>query len=249
MTLNVLIVEDDKSNSELLKFLLHKHCSDVNLIGVAYDLKSAVLFLEDHNPHIIFLDIQLGTYETGFDLLDQIGECNSLIVFTTAYDNYAIDAIKENVFDYLLKPLSILELQKTIEKARHKLSIDVYSRLNKFRQIENVSQMNSDVIAIPNVNSIEIINKVDICYFHADGKYTDVYLTSNKVVTSSRNIKEYELLLKYDCFIRVHHSYLININKILKIEKGIGWHCIMINKVSIPVSRRKKDDLYRALNL
>lgn len=243
MTLKAVIVEDEKHSRETLRTLLEEFCEDVKIIATASSVNEAVKVLSVFSPDVVFLDIELQS-GVGFDILNQIKEPNFEIIFTTAFEKYAIKAIKFSSLDYLLKPIDLDELQQAIEKARNRLDKSV-SRQQIETLIQNLSQENprQEKICLATTSGMEFISIEDIIVCKADGSYTSFILKNKNPLLVSKHLKEYENLLADQQFMRVHNSYLINLKEVKKYIKSDGGYIIMSNDMHVSISPRKKEEL------
>lgn len=254
MNLKTIIVEDEQENVDVLKHFLATYCSQVDVLETASSVSEAYRKITENQIDLIFLDIMLEE-GTGFELLQLIKNKNIPVIFTTAYSEHALKAFKFSAVDYLLKPIQIDELVNAVEKVKQKfdknqLESQLKILLSELAPQGKSNQDNDEFIAISMSDKIEFIKKNDILFLEADGKYTNFYLLGDKKIVSSKNLGEFEKLLsENDLFFRVHNTFIVNLNFIQKIEKTDGLVCIMTNKISIPISRRKKDDLFNRLKL
>ncbi|WP_298792046.1 LytR/AlgR family response regulator transcription factor [uncultured Allomuricauda sp.] len=247
MTLKVVIVEDEKHSREILKSLLEEFCKDVQVIATASSVDEAVKVLSVYSPDIVFLDIELQS-GVGFEILEQIKEPSFEIIFTTAFEKYAVKAIKFSSLDYLLKPIALDELQKSIEKARVKMDTNVYrQQLDTLLQSLSRESSKQEKICLATTAGMEFIAIDDIVLCKADGSYTSFVLKSKNSLLVSKHLKEYENLLADQLFMRVHNSYLINLREVKKYIKSDGGYIIMSNDMHVSLSPRKKDDLIEAM--
>ncbi|MEQ5792363.1 response regulator transcription factor [Muricauda sp. NFXS6] len=247
MILKAVIIEDEKHSRETLKSMLEEFCKEVEVIAMAGSVDEAIKVLSVYSPDIVFLDIELQT-GTGFDILNQIKDPNFEIIFTTAFEKYAIRAIKFSSLDYLLKPIDLDELQKAVDKARTHLDTNVYrEQLDTLMQSISRGNMRPEKICLATTAGMEFIAIQDIIVCKADGSYTSFILEDNNTLLVSKHLKEYENLLGEYQFMRVHNSYLINLNKVKKYIKSDGGHLIMSNDLEVNISPRKKDDLIEAM--
>ena len=245
--IKVIIVDDQIENIELLSYMLNKHIKDVEVVGFAKNLAKTIELIEDNEVDLLFLDIELSNGETGFDIISETEKYKIPTVFVTAFDSYGIEAVKNHVIDYLLKPIDIIELQKCIEFVRSKTNN--FSEVNKLEETELVKSIAPNkMIAIPFVDQIKLLKQEDIMYLHSHGKYSTFVLGSGKEVMSSKNIGEYESMLDQNNFVRIHHSYIINLNFLDRIDKDAGMVCVLQNGAEIPISKRKKKELYTRFN-
>lgn len=247
MILKAVIIEDEKHSRETLRSMLEEFCKDVEVIAMAGTVDEAVKVLSIYSPDIVFLDIELQT-GTGFDVLQQIKDPNFEVIFTTAFEKYAIKAIKFSSLDYLLKPIDLDELQKSVDKARTQLDTNVYrEQLDTLMQSISRGSMRPEKICLATTAGMEFIAIQDIIVCKADGSYTSFLLENNETLLVSKHLKEYENLLAEHQFMRVHNSYVVNLKKVKKYVKSDGGHLIMSNDLQVNISPRKKDDLIEAM--
>lgn len=248
MNLKAIIVEDEKHSRETLKNLLEEFCVDVKVIETAASVDEAVTKIAALHPDVVFLDIELQT-GTGFDVLSQLRDINFEVIFTTAFEQYAIKAVKFSSLDYLLKPIDLEELQKSIEKAKKKKNQEVYKKQLETLML-NLKQQHPKLnkICLSTADGFEFINTADILYCKAEGSYTTFILNNNSKLLVSKHLKEYESLLLEQQFMRVHNSFLINLNEVKKFVKSDGGYIIMNNNDTVSISRSKKDDFLELMN-
>ncbi|MBO0342430.1 MAG: LytTR family DNA-binding domain-containing protein [Bacteroidota bacterium] len=247
MVLKAVIIEDEKHGRETLKSMLEEFCKDVQVIAMAGSVEEAVKVLSIYSPDIVFLDIELQS-GVGFDVLNQIKEPSFEVIFTTAFEKYAIKAIKFSSLDYLLKPIDLDELQEAVEKARTRMDTNIY-REQLDTLMESISQGNirPEKICLATTAGMEFIAIDDIIACKANGSYTSFILEDNNNLLVSKHLKEYENLLSEHQFMRVHNSHLINLKKVKKYIKSDGGYLIMSNDLQVNISSRKKDDLIEAM--
>jgi len=238
--LRVVIVEDEVHSREALKSLLTEFCEGVEIVGMASDVETAVSLIKKTSPDLLFLDVELQT-GTGFDVLDQLDEVNFEIVFTTAFEQYAVKAIKLSSLDYLLKPIDIEELQRAVEKASVKKDEDVQKQKLE-TLMSNLGSAGKKKICLATSDGIEFINILDIVHCEANGSYTNFHLTNGTTILVSKNLKEYETILTDQNFMRVHNSYLINLAEVKKFVKSEGGYILMKNNAQISISQKKRDE-------
>ncbi len=247
MILKVVIVEDEKHSRETLKSLLEEFCKDVQVIASASSVAEAVKVLSVFSPDVVFLDIELQS-GVGFDVLNQIKDPNFEVIFTTAFEKYAIKAIKFSSLDYLLKPIDLDELQQAVEKARNRMDTNVYRQQIDTLMHSLARESNKqEKICLATTAGMEFIAIEDIIICKADGSYTSFILKNKNSLLVSKHLKEYENLLSDQQFMRVHNSYLINLNEVKKYIKSDGGYIIMSNDMHVSLSPRKKEDLMDAM--
>lgn len=252
--INAVLVDDDLQNLELLKYSLEKYCPLINIVGQANTADAAVKMVGELAPELIFMDIQLH-YKNTFEILDTIDCTKTEIIFVTAYSHYALKAFQYNAIAYLLKPISVENLILATNKVA--LKLEEKEKLNQLVQKEQnqaiidtaIPANHSPYLTISSLNNILILKKADILFCKSEGRYTIFFLKDNIQHVSSKNLGAYDLVLNGDCFSRIHHSYIVNINHILTINKKQGYYCEMISGALIPISRRKKNNLKTLLNI
>lgn len=245
MQLKAIIVEDEKHSRETLKNLLEKFCKGVQVIGLASSVKEALDIIPKSNVDVIFMDIELQS-GTGFDILTQLPEINFEVIFTTAFDQYAIKAVKFSSLDYLLKPIDLEELQQAVEKAKNAKNKEEYNQQLK-TLLQNIKQPKLSKICLATSEGFEFINTETIVYCEAGGSYTTFVLSEGKKLLVSKHLKEYESLLIDNHFMRVHNSYLINLKEVKKFVKSDEGYVVMNNDDIVSISRNKKDEFLEVM--
>ncbi len=243
--IKTIIIDDEKKACFYLKKLLEKNFSNIKVCGISHNIADAEKQIINHNPDLIFLDIEMPN-GSGFKLLEKL-DSNAIsfqIVFTTAYDKYAIKAIKYSALDYLLKPIDTDELQAAVERAVNKKNIVVNQK-----QIEillrnySLSNKHFSKIAIPNNNGYKFLSPNDIYLIEADGSYSVISLTNEEKIIASKNLKYFENLLDNNIFIRIHRNYIINLNHVSEYIKGDILQIIFFNNKVVEVAYRRKKEV------
>ncbi len=244
--LTVLIIDDEAKGRIALREKLLAYCPQVKILAEAASGQEALTLIQLYQPQLIFLDIEMPRMN-GFEMLNELPEKNFHIIFTTAYDQYAIKAIKYAAFDYLLKPIDIEELKTAIEKIDTKENTQTKKQVELLQQ--NMLQPKNKLhkLAIPTLEGLLFYNISDIVYLEANSNYTNIYFTNKSKITASKTLKEFEELLPEDIFFRTHHSYLINLNYIKRYIKGDGGQIEMTNGMFADVARRKKEEFLKAI--
>jgi len=239
--LKIVLIEDEEKILQNIRTVIEKYCSDVEVIGTANSVENSVNLLGKINPDLVLSDINLPD-GTSFDILEQLDEIDFKIIFITAFEEYAIKAIKFSAFDYLVKPLDPKELITTIEKAKKHLKNE-NANLKLKALLANVRDFSKSLkkIVLKTSDSIYIIDVQDIVRCESDSSYTKFFLKDNRKIMVSKVLKEYVELLKDSGFLRVHKSHLVNLNYIDKFNKADGGFLIMKDSSSVPVSQRKRD--------
>lgn len=246
--LTAVIVEDEKRSRESLKGLLSLYCKNISVVAEADGVQSGIDALRKNNPDILFLDIQMPD-GSGFKLLESIGNINFSIIFTTAYDQFAIKAIKFSAIDYLLKPIFPDDLIEAVKKAEKsiltkKTQQNVEVLLENFRKPESEPPK----IVLSTAERINVVKVKDIIRCESDNYYTNYFFIDGKQLLVSKTLKENEELLSDYNFIRPHKSHLINVIYIKSYNKHDGGSIVMTDGSVVPVSRRKKEKILEIIS-
>lgn len=236
--MNVVIIDDELSARNTLRKFLSIYCPDVVVVAQCGSVNEGFKYLTTHeSPDIIFLDVHMNDGD-GFDLLQKLPQIDFEIIFTTGYNNYAIQAIKHSAIDYLVKPLVADELKEAVAKVAKKKREQIRSlKRDDYRSQQTPM---SGRIALADSNGLQIIQLARILYCKAEGNYTLFVLTNNQKILVSKNLKEFESLLPIPQFVRVHNSYLINIEHVKSYVKGRGGQVQMSNNEYLDVARNRK---------
>lgn len=243
--MTAVLVDDEKHCRDVLALLLAKYCPQVTLLASCSDGSEGVSAIDMHHPDLVFLDIEMPGM-SGFDLLKSCQFTGFRVIFTTAYNEYAIQAIRHNALDYILKPIDKDELKQAVAKAEEAVSSRNNSKVDEFVAYLN-RQKTGDRIALPTMEGLQILQSEEIYYCESDGGYTHFFLTNGKAVLISKTLKEVEDVLESKGFCRVHHGYLINVRYVQKYIRGDGGEVVMANNKNIPVSRNKKQEFLNLL--
>jgi len=246
--LDAIIIDDEHRGRKLLEVLLNKHCPNVNIIGQADSVQSGLVLINDKKPSLVFLDVEMPD-GSGFDLLEKLDTIDFSLIFTTAFDQYALKAIKFSALDYLLKPIDEEELIAAVSKVDNGEKQDISNEIDNFLHLYQKPKNVTNKIALSTMEGLAFVEIENILRCEADAKYTFVYLKSGKKLHITKNLKEFEELLTEYGFFRVHHSHLINLAYIVKYHKGRGGYVILEDGTSIGVAQRKKDDFLKQLNM
>lgn len=246
--LTAIIIDDESSSRNALKQKLIHHCKEVQIISECENGEEGIKSIEENKPDIVFLDVEMPRIN-GFTMLQQITNRDFEVIFTTAYDHYAIKAIRISAIDYLVKPIEVEELKTAVELAKQKrLQQNPNKRIDNL--LNNISEEKEMLtrIAISSMEGLLFVNIGDIIYLEAESNYTLLYLTGSKKITVSKTLKEFEELLPPLIFIRIHHSYIINKKFIQRYIKGEGGQVVMSNNKMLDVSRRKKEEFMKSIS-
>jgi len=243
--LNVIIVDDEEFARSSLYFLLQENCEHINIIGIAKSVNDAKVMLANHKVDLIFLDIAMPG-ENGFELIPTVHASNAQVIFTTAYDQYALKAIKANALEYLLKPIDIDELKLAVKKAQKYISLSK-GLINKTEQLNNLAISLTDrndikKLTLPNGQGYTVIDINEIINIEADSNYSIFHLLDKEKITVSKILKEYEEILPEHQFVRIHKSSIINLNYLKEYNSKNGLEVTLSDGQKIAVSRRRTSD-------
>lgn len=235
--MDAIIIDDEKHCRHVLSILLNRHCPEVKVVAECSDGPSALMTISKLKPALIFLDIEMPGMN-GFELLERCNETDFSIIFTTAYNEYAIKAIRHSALDYLLKPVDKTELIQAVAKAE-KQSNKQSGNIEKLMGLLREKKVH-EPIALSTLGGLIVINTDDLLYCESNGPYTNFIFTEQKPILISKTLKEVEEVLVTRNFLRVHNSFLINMKYVQKYMNGNGGDVVMNNGKVIPVSRGKK---------
>lgn len=238
--LNVVIVDDEPKAIQSLSWELTNFSNNIHVLNSFTVPEDALQFLKTTTPDCLFLDIQMPTMD-GFQFLQKLNERNFAVVITTAYDEYAIKALKHEAIDYLLKPIDSDDLKDTIEKIeKFNSKILTSNRLEKILIDFNKTQSNKKVTLNAD-GKLLFLNTDDILFVESDGNYSTIFMTNNQKKVVTKKLKEVNQILPDHIFFRIHNSYVINLNRIKEFIKTDGY-VIMDSNHKIPVARQRKSD-------
>ncbi len=240
------IVDDEPDCCESLATLLERHCPAVKVLDICYSASDALQSMQKKPPQILFLDIEM-PHMNGFELLEKLPEINFQLIFTTSYDQYAIKAFHFSALDYLLKPIDREELQRAVQKVIQVMQHPFPQQIEILLQKLHHPNIPLNKIAIPTMEGFQMIFVESIISCKADSNYTILSLKNKQKVTASRTLKEIEEMLEEYPFLRVHHSYVVNLNEVEKYIKGEGGEVIMSDGSTVDVSRNRKEMLMKKL--
>ncbi|WP_282049227.1 LytR/AlgR family response regulator transcription factor [Maribacter aquivivus] len=243
MSLNAILVEDEANSREILRNYIAKYCPSVNLLGEASSIKEALVLINGNDLDLVFLDVEM-PFGNAFDLLDQLPDRTFETVFVTAYDHYAKDALNNHAAYYLTKPINIDELVNAVEY------VDGVREKEASLEGEVLSTKSNGVegkLTLPQQDGFQVLNIAEILYCKADDNYTEIYLLNKKILVS-KTLKYFEDALTDYPFARVHKSFLVNVNEVVKYRKGKGGSVVMSNGKEVMVSASKKKDFLSYFN-
>ena len=240
--IKAILVDDEQHPLSTLAWKIDKFCPDVEIINQFSDSHEALEFIRKNPPDILFLDIEMPRLD-GFELLEELGsDITFEVVFTTAYDEFGIRAVKVNALDYLLKPVQNQELKAAISKFKDKRGAK-----SKVLFSNTTPEKKSTRIALATKESIEYVHPEDIVLCTSDSNYTIIFLTNGKKKIISRTLKDVEEWLKPHGFFRAHLSHLVNLQHIKEYVRADGGYLLLSDGKTLPVARNRKEDLLRLL--
>src|SRR5215467_610780 len=244
--LKAILVDDEPSSLQNLQQKLIEFCPGIKIVATPNKPEEAIFLIRHHKPDVIFLDIEMPRM-SGFRLLEELHETEAEIIFTTAYNHYAIDAIRISAFDYLVKPISVEDLQNAVNRLMIQHKRQTQEKLNILRKSLQESKSQEDSIAIPTSEGMEFISIKNIMRIESSANYSRLYLLNGQILLVTRLLKDFEEMLLPYRFYRVHHSHVINLAYIKKYIRGEGGQVVMQNGDVIDVARRKKDEFLKLI--
>ncbi len=242
--IKAIIIDDEKMARVLLEVLIQENFNDVEIVDLCPNLAKGVVSIHKHKPDLVFLDIEMPGH-SGLEIFDffEEEEIDFSIIFTTAYNQYAVQAFKLSAIDYLLKPIEINDLEQAIERYKKHHKKD-YSILK-----ENLANPNAQKLALNTLNSVKFVEMDQILFLKAEGAYTDITFLDGKTLTISKGLKKFEEILgENKSFYRCHKSFIININYITEHVKSEGGYLVLKDQYQISLSSEKITELYTLMN-
>ena len=247
MILRALVIDDEELARKNLIMMLENYCPEIDVIGEAENREDAKVLIESTNPDVVFLDIRMPSGAEGFQLLEEVNQRNFLVVFVTAFKDYAIKAFQANAAHYILKPIDEEELRVAVDKllatketfAQNPGNYDTY-----FTTLQNLADRllknkESSRIAISHTKGVKIIDESDISYLEASGNCTMLYFRDETRYLDTRTLKVYEQILNDSKFYRIHKSYIVNMNEIKEYLSEDGHILVLKSGIQLPVARNR----------
>ncbi|HVV04424.1 MAG TPA: LytTR family DNA-binding domain-containing protein [Puia sp.] len=246
--LKVILVDDEHSSLQNLQQKLEEFCPEIMVLAAVTKPQEGLMLIRHHKPDVIFLDIEMPRMN-GFRMLEELGETDAEIVFITAYNNYAIEAIRISAFDYLVKPVSIEDLQHCVGRLITEKNRRTGERLQVLRNALDDKKSQENKIAVPTHEGLEFIVIRQIVRIESHAAYSRIYFLNGQSLLVTKLLKDFEELLAPYRFFRVHNSHLVNMAYIRKYIRGEGGQVVMENGDVVDVARRKKEDFLSLLHL
>lgn len=239
--MNTIIVEDEAKQLELLINLIQKHLPELRIVATADAVSTGLSAIRQYQPDLVFLDVEIKG-GTSFDLLEQFPNLDAAVIFTTSFEQYAVQAFRLSAVDYLMKPIDEAELINAVDKARARIqAADGIRHLELLLRNYRNTEPEDLKIALPTQKGYDFVQPNDIVRCESDNTYTTFYLTDQRKVVVSRTLKNCEQMLAPFTFCRVHNSSLINLNYITEYVRGEGGIVIMADGSEVAISRRRKE--------
>ena len=243
--LNAVLIDDDETNLSSLREKLTKHCPQVTIVALCDNGPDGKVAIETYHPDVVFLDIEMPVMN-GFLMLQELEYKNFELIFVTAYDHYAIKAIRYSALDYLVKPVEVLELKGAIARAEtNRIKQHAPSQIELL--LEQFQKKQPRRIPVPTADGLRFISLEEIIYLEASNNYTNIHLTSGQKFLVSRTLKDFEEMMPATIFLRIHSSSIINKSQVEKYIRGEGGRVVMRNGASLDVSKRRKSEFLRAI--
>ncbi|MBS1948163.1 MAG: response regulator transcription factor [Bacteroidetes bacterium] len=246
--IKAILIDDELTSLKNLKQKIDEFCKQIVVIGAFDKPEEAIPAIRDLMPDVLFLDIEMPKMN-GFRMLEQLGDYNAEIIFTTAYNHYAIDALRVSAFDYLVKPVAIEDLENTVKRLLAKKEMHTRERMHVLKQSINQEKSQENKIAVPLTDGLEFIVIKDIVRIESSAGYSRIFLMKGQPILVTKLLKDFEDMLTPYHFFRVHNSHLINLKYIKKYLRGIGGQVLLENGDIIDVSRRKKDEFINLIHM
>ncbi len=245
--LKTILIDDELPSLQNLEQKLTEFCPDVKILASTQKPEEAIRLIELHRPDVIFLDIEMPRMN-GFKMLEEISEKDFDIVFTTAYNLYAIDAVRISAFDYLVKPVAVKDLQNCVARLFKDQLKQTPEKLDVLRQNLSDSRSQNDKITISTNEGIEFIEIKEIMRIESSSNYSKIFFKDGRSLLVTKLLKDFEEILLPYRFYRIHNSHLINLSYIKKYVRGDGGQVVMQNDEVIDVARRKKEEFLKLIN-
>lgn len=239
--LNTIIIDDEHDAVEFISSIIAEYCPSLNVTGKAYNVIEGESIIKEKRPDLVFLDVEMPN-GTGFDLLSRFPDKDFEVVFITAFNHYAIKAIRFSAVDYILKPINIHEFIEAVGRVTKKRSERAGHPNESYKVLlENLRSSVPSRLAIPTADGMEYLNPREIIRIEADRSYSWFFLNNDRKILVSKHLKEFQELLGDRYFFRSHNSHLINLKFVKKFIRREGGYIAMSDGAIIPVSRNKKD--------
>jgi two-component system, LytTR family, response regulator len=245
--IKALIIDDEKHCSDSLQWQIKNHCPDIEVAAICHNAETGLKAIEKDQPQLVFLDVEMPGM-SGFEMLEALPKIDFDIIFTTAYNQYAIRAIRFGALDYLIKPIDKDELMAAVDTLMKRTQRDSLKQLNALlTHIRKSNDLSFQKIAFPTLHGYELVPLNNIMACESRSNYTNIHLNNGRNMLVSRTLKEIEEMLDMPPFFRVHNSYLVNLQYAVRYNKGEGGFLVLSDDLTVPVSRNKKEELLKII--
>ena len=245
--INAILIDDEVHCLDTLNMLLSDYCPEVQVMEQCVSAKKGIIAIDKYKPTLVFLDIEMPSMN-GFEMLEQFKEIPFTVVFTTSYDQYAIKAIHFSALDYLLKPVDPKELVAAVHKVQSQKHLPSTEQFQLLRDHIQHKENRFTKIALPTAEGFELIPADLVIRCEADDNYTHIFLKDKTKIIACRTLKDIEEQLQdFSIFVRVHNSYLVNLNEVNKYIRGEGGYLVMSDGTTVNVSRSRKELLLKKM--
>jgi two-component system LytT family response regulator len=237
-----VIVDDENNALEMMEWLIKTYCPNMSIEALCNSAEQGIEAIYKFRPDVVFLDIEM-PHMNGFDMLEKFDKIFFDVVFTTAYDQFAIKAFRYSALNYLLKPVDPDDLKKTVQRVEERKSLPTREQIDLLLQnVKSSGKTMQNRIALTTNDGMIFVSTNDIIYCEAESNYTSVVLSTGKKIVVSKVLKDIDEALNGPDFFRIHNSFLINLNRIKRFVRGDGGYVIMDNDVSISISRSRRQE-------
>ncbi len=242
--IKAILIDDERNSLEMLEWLLANYCPEITVLAKCESGAEGIARIHELNPDVIFLDIEMPKMN-GFDMLEQFSEIPFEVVFTTAYDKFAVKAFRYSALNYLLKPIDPDELTATANRLKQRKSSPSKAQMDLLFQSLIGQKSQTERIALSTGDGLVFVQTKDIAYCQAESNYTNVVMADNRKILVAKTLKEIDETLSGKDFFRVHNSFLVNINHIAKFVRGDGGYILMPDNTQITISRSRRDEFFQ----
>ena len=241
--IHAIIIDDEVICTETLNTLISMHCPEITVDALCTSAEEGIAAINHHRPDVVFLDIEMPRMN-GFDMLEKFSDVFFHVVFTTAYNQFAIKAFRYSALNYILKPVDPDDLKLTVERIKKQTSGPLKEQFEIMLQSIKNKNNKTQRIALSTGDGFVFANTADIMYCQSESNYTHVLLTTGEKYLLARPLKEFEDTLSSDDFYRIHNSYLVNLNQIKKFVRGDGGYVVMNDSTQITIARARREDFF-----
>src|SRR6185312_4769498 len=243
--IKAILIDDEIHCLKTLSLLLKEYCPEVQILDKYSNAELGLQAIKKYKPELVFLDIEM-PHMNGFEMLERFSQIPFAVIFTTGYDQYAIKALHFSALDYLLKPIEPKELMNAVKKAEAQNHLPIAEQFQMLLQQLNGTHNGFTKIAVPTAEGFQLVPADQVLYFEVNDNYTHLFLKNKIKIIACRSLKEMEAQIQdFTFFVRVHNSYMVNLNEVAKYVRGEGGYLVMNDGSLVNVSRSRKDALLK----